>query len=214
MMRKGSPATFLARFCMLKLLFLHLCSCAALDPSHVNLRTSSSGEWIVKSRITRDRCQIIERFSKPRFIEDVCMAKVSSTTSCLDGRRDLAPVEGNYIAIPYSSSCASLRVGRDFFPQSAFGGDSYFHEVLRQVAMELRIQANAPSPEIRYLGESAVRELLERQMSAMVDLQLEPTASDDVERYTATFYLPDSGDTVSLSIDIDGSDSEWALVLE
>lgn len=51
-------------------------------------------------------------------------------------------------------------------------------------------------------------------MSAMVDLQLEPTASDDVERYTATFYLPDSGDTVSLSIDIDGSDSEWALVLE
>jgi hypothetical protein len=142
------------------------------------------------------------------------VAKVSSTTTCPDGRRDLSSVEDTYIAIPFSSNCASLRVGRDFFPRSVIGGDSYFHDVVRQVATELRIQANAPVAEIGYLGENAAREIIQRQMSAMVDLQLEPAGNGDVERYIATFYLPDSGDTVAVSFDIDGGDSEWALVLE
>lgn len=80
--------------------------------------------------------------------------------------------------------------------------------------MELRDEARAPSREFRELGEATVSELLQHQMSAFVDLQLDPSTDIDAERYRAIFYLPGSGNTAALLIDDEGGNPEWALLLE
>jgi hypothetical protein len=119
-----------------------------------------------------------------------------------------------YIAIPLASNCDGLRVDRDFFSDSAFGNDREFLRIAKRAAIALREEARAPSREISDLGEAIVAELLERQMSAFVELQLDPSVDTDEDRYRAIFYLPKSGTTVVLLFDGESDHAEWALLLE
>ncbi|MFN9737589.1 MAG: hypothetical protein ACK59R_03425 [Pseudomonadota bacterium] len=161
-----------------------------------------------------DGCQAVERFAEPGVANGVCVAQVRSISTCPDGARAPNEVIEEYTAIPLASDCDGLRIDRDFFSESAFGKDRQFLHLAKRVAIALREEARAPSRELSDLGETVVAELLERQMSAFVELQLDPSVDPDQDRYRAVFYLPESGITVVLLFDGESDYVEWALLLE
>jgi hypothetical protein len=175
---------------------------------------ATGGDWGVRSRSAMDGCQAVERFAEPGVANGVCVAQVRSISTCPDGARAPNEVIEEYTAIPLASDCDGLRIDRDFFSESAFGKDRQFLHLAKRVAIALREEARAPSRELSDLGETVVAELLERQMSAFVELQLDPSVDPDQDRYRAVFYLPESGITVVLLFDGESDYVEWALLLE
>jgi hypothetical protein len=144
-------------------------------------------------------------FSTPQLVGKICVSTVLSSGACVE------QTTGKFVAIPIRAGCANLQLDRDFFPASIYGDDPEFADALSRVAKLVRKEARASSKQFLRLGNLAVSELKERQVSSLISMRLSPIEEFE---YEFRFFLPKSRSLISLSISANGRKARWARVVE
>lgn len=176
----------------------------------------AGGTWVKREREVGG-CLFVEEFSVPRLEGRICRSDVVALTGCQGMGASSLYIPREYFAIPDGvDGCASLEIGRDFFPHAEYVGSEYYLDILRHAAILLRkeMEGAGLSEELLGIGRGAAIELVSRQMSALSELRVEPWVAGENERFRLVFALPDSGRAIALFIDEDGGDPEWAVILE
>lgn len=156
--------------------------------------------------------EVCWEFGAPRLVRGYCVSE--AVYSCKSSESSAS--RKTFYAVPLDDlDCSSVRTPQDFFSIDLFEGDDSFLSVVAGVA---RILADAGSARLGMkdagICDTAINELLERRMSAAVLLKISVDFSDDnKDRYEVIFRLPESGQTIGISINDDGSRPEWALLL-
>lgn len=183
-------------------------ACISLSACHVQgAMVVADTAWAVHER-TAEGCVLKQRYMPPAFRSGLCISTVTIISECADGQA-VGEEREQHVAFPARpGTCDSLRVSRDFFPESIFGSDEAFLATLRHVSEVLR--------EERFAGlrKDLVHELSEGQMSLLVAFGLDPNSDGELERFRLTFHLPKNQRDVVLMINEDGSEPEWAILME
>jgi hypothetical protein len=140
---------------------------------------------------------------------------------CVADARYLCGSEGasllkkKFYAVPrLGESCSTLRMEQDFFSADLFQGDEDFLRVVANASLIVRDTrlAEAGLKEAGF-SKSVIDELLAHRMACAILLKFNLSAEGDQDRFDLVFRLPESEQTVVLSLNQDGSDPEWALLL-
>lgn len=164
--------------------------------------TSASRNSLTQIKF-QGNCRIEKSFSIPSIQGEICVSNAHITRTCQDG--DNGENTEKYVAFPIGRSCKNLNINKDFFPSSIYSGYDELLYILKKASTILR------NGSIDGLKKEVSDNLIKVQMLSLVSIGIEPDW--DFDKYRLIFQLSEDS-AVALIIKEDGSNPEWAEILE